>query len=175
MVCVAEREYISYTTRTQRRSNNLITSVATHAAMWLSLSYGGPTVIYRITSVVVRCSRSTALYRRYNFSTSFPMKPIKIGDVGFIRDGQFTLLFHAGSPMQAVEPGVNVPRTFRPLIIGETKFRDPRQPITLRVGAVEEYTADLGITTSVPLYVLSLERSSTYLKSMLNTRNLAHI
>jgi hypothetical protein len=44
---------------------------------------------------------------------------INIGDVGFIRDGQFHWLFSAGSELGSRVPGADVPRTFRPLDIGD--------------------------------------------------------
>jgi len=83
-------------------------------------------------------------------------KPIRIGDVGFIRRGQFHLLFHTGSSLGEVQLGDDVPSTFSPLTIGKTAFRDPRPPDCLHSGAVEAYGAGLGITVPTPLYVLSL-------------------
>jgi len=91
-------------------------------------------------------------------------KPIRIGDVGFIRRGQFHLLFYAGSSLGEVQLGEDVPSTFRPLVIGKTAFRDPRPPDCLHSGAVEAYGAGLGITMPTPLYVLSLGLSPVYLK-----------
>ena len=50
---------------------------------------------------------------------------ISIGDVGFIRGGQFHLLFSAALPLGERERGVDVPNTFQPLIIGEPTTAQP--------------------------------------------------
>jgi len=103
-------------------------------------------------------------------------KRIRIGDVGFIRRGQFHLLFHAGSSLEEVQLGDDVPTTFTPLTIGKTAFRDPRPSDCLHVGAVEEYGAGLGVMVPVPLCVLSLRPPSTHLKVCHSGRwNLVHI
>jgi len=92
----------------------------------------------------------------YREPVSADNKPIRIGDVGFIRRGQFHLLFHAGSPLGEVQLGDDVPSTFSPLTIGRTAFRDPRPPDCLHTGAVEAYGAGIGIMVPTPLYVLPL-------------------
>ena len=45
-------------------------------------------------------------------------KRIQPGDVGFLREGRFHLLFFAGSSPDSVTPGKNVPRSFQPLAVG---------------------------------------------------------
>jgi len=122
-------------------------------------------VVGRCFGLDARCLkiRNSATFRE---PVSADNKPIRIGDVGFIRRGQFHLLFHAGSSLGEVQLGDDVPSTFIPLIIGKTAFRDPRPPDCLHTGAVEAYGAGLGVTVPTPLYVLSLGLSSAYLKSV---------
>ena len=92
--------------------------------------------------------------------------------MGFIRCGQFHLLFHAGSPLDEVQLGDDVPSTFRPLNIGNTTFRDPRPPSCLHAGAIEEYVAGLGAAVPTPLYAPFLRLSSGYLKRCVPPRPL---
>ena len=53
---------------------------------------------------------------------------LKIGDVGFIRSGRFHLLFSAGLPLGERTLGIDVPRTFVPLDVGELDETTPRDP-----------------------------------------------
>ena len=78
---------------------------------------------------------------------------IRIGDVGFIRRGQFHLLFSAGSPLGERERGVDVPATFKPLDVGIPESIQPRPPGCLRTSNVREVEADGGATVSAVLYV----------------------
>jgi len=93
-------------------------------------------------------------------------EPIKIGDVGYINNGQFHLLFHAGTRLEDVELGVNVPSSFEPLLIGKTVFRVPREPEPLHTDTVREVeiTLDAVDLESTAPYVPSLGLSSTCLK-----------
>ena len=45
-------------------------------------------------------------------------KRIQPGDVGYIHEGCFHLLFSAGCPPDGVQPGVDVPHTFEQLDVG---------------------------------------------------------
>ena len=63
------------------------------------------------------------------FTTSREPAPVnctrvRIGDVGFIRRGQFHLLFSAGLPSDGRKLGVDVPETFEPLNIGRVTYRE---------------------------------------------------
>ena len=78
---------------------------------------------------------------------------ISIGDVGFIRRGQFHLLFSAGSPLGERERGVDVPTTFQPLDVEIPESIQPRQPGCLRTNTVQEVVVDGGATVSATLYV----------------------
>ena len=79
---------------------------------------------------------------------------IGIGDVGFIRRGQFHLLFSAGSQLGERQLGDDVPRTFEPLTVGRTTFGQPRLPGCLRTDTVREVGAGLGASVSTgALYV----------------------
>lgn len=86
---------------------------------------------------------------------------INIGDVGFIRGGQFHLLFSAGCPLGDRRLGEDVPNTFEELYVGTPVFSQPRLPGCLRTD-----TAGLGATVSAALCVLSLFLSSTYLTNV---------
>jgi len=63
---------------------------------------------------------------------------IRPGDVGYIRRGCFNLLFSAGYPLGERELGVDVPRTFKQLIVGPILNTEPRLPGCLSAGAVRE-------------------------------------
>ena len=89
---------------------------------------------------------------------------INIGDVGFIRNGQFHLLFSAGCPLGGRQLGEDVPDTFEELTIGTPVFGQPRVPGCLRTDSVHEIGADLGASVSTTLYVLFLRPPSTDLK-----------
>ncbi|KAF9780741.1 hypothetical protein BJ322DRAFT_1163397 [Thelephora terrestris] len=69
---------------------------------------------------------------------------IKIGDVGFIRSGQFHLLFSASSPSE----GQDVPTTFEQLDIGTPEPKQPRQPGCRGTHSVRQVTANAGISVS---------------------------
>ena len=73
---------------------------------------------------------------------------IRIGDVGFIRRGQFHLLFSATSPVG------DVPSASEPLTIGKTAFRGPRIPGCLRTDTIQEIGAGLGTALPTSLYAL---------------------
>ena len=85
---------------------------------------------------------------------------IRIGDVGYIRRGQFNFLFSAAFPEG------DVPSASDPLIIGKTTFRQPRVPGCLRTDTVREIGAGLGATVPTPLYVLSPRLFPTRLKNV---------
>ena len=53
---------------------------------------------------------------------------IQPGDVGYIREGCFHLLFSAGCPLGERELGVHVPRDFTELKVGKIFNRQPREP-----------------------------------------------
>ncbi|KAF9778332.1 hypothetical protein BJ322DRAFT_494418 [Thelephora terrestris] len=53
---------------------------------------------------------------------------VQIGDVGFIREGGFHLLFSAGSPLGERIRGEDVPSTFEPLAVGTPASKQPRRP-----------------------------------------------
>ena len=68
---------------------------------------------------------------------------IKIGDVGFIRQGRFYLLFSAGSPLGERQLGEDVPVTFRPLDVGRLVRGQPLPP-----GCFRSYTVREGLGAS---------------------------
>lgn len=63
-----------------------------------------------------------------------------MGDVGFIRGGQFHLLFYAGSPLRERELGVDVPVTFKELDVGIPEPVQPRQPTVSATPYVQFHT-----------------------------------
>ena len=76
---------------------------------------------------------------------------INVGDVGFIRYGQFNLLFSAGSPLGERRLGEDVPITFEELPVGTLIPRQPRIPGCLHTDTVREVGAGLGATGPVIL------------------------
>ena len=89
---------------------------------------------------------------------------VSIGDVGFIRRGQFHLLFSAGSPLGERQMGEDVPTTFEPLAVGKLAHCQPRIPGCLRTDTVKEVGAGLTTKLSTNSCVLSLRRLFTYIK-----------
>ena len=86
---------------------------------------------------------------------------IKIGDVGFVRCGQFHLLFSAGSPLGERQLGRDVPDKFEPLNVGTPVSGEPRKPDCLRTSTVRHIGAGLGTTEFISRYVPSLGTPST--------------
>ncbi|KAF9649129.1 hypothetical protein BDM02DRAFT_1963423 [Thelephora ganbajun] len=74
---------------------------------------------------------------------TFNCTRINIGDVGFIRRGQFHLLFSAGSPLGVRQLGVDVPITFEQLNVGPLVSSQPRLPGCLRTPTVRPIGPDL--------------------------------
>ena len=75
-------------------------------------------------------SREPAPTNRYN--------RISIGDVGFVRWGQFHLLFSAGRPLGERQLGIDVPSTFEELYVGDSGFRQPLDPRPLKTDTVQK-------------------------------------
>ena len=73
------------------------------------------------------------------------LKGIQLGDVGYIRRGGFVLLFFAGSSLDKVKLGNNVPRTFKPLDVGPIFRAHPRSPEYLSTDTVQEIPARASI------------------------------
>ncbi|KAF9649107.1 hypothetical protein BDM02DRAFT_3095227 [Thelephora ganbajun] len=76
---------------------------------------------------------------------------INIGDVGFIRRGQFHLIFSAGIPLGLRQPGVDVPITFEELDVGPLTSSEPRPSGCLRTPSVRPIGGDLVDTEFTPL------------------------
>ncbi|KII92168.1 hypothetical protein PLICRDRAFT_463331 [Plicaturopsis crispa FD-325 SS-3] len=53
---------------------------------------------------------------------------VRLGDVGYIAEGQFCLLFHAAEPLGSRVLGEDVPLEFEPLDYGSVKQLQPRLP-----------------------------------------------
>jgi hypothetical protein len=85
---------------------------------------------------------------------------IRVGDVGFIRRGQFHLLFSAGSSPE----GQDVPATFEQLNVGTPVTRQPRQPGCLCTNTVRQVEAAVSATVSGIPYVQSHPLSSNVFK-----------
>ena len=82
---------------------------------------------------------------------------IHVGDVGFIRRGQFHLLFSAGCPLGGRQLGYDVPDTFEELTVGTLVFGQPRVPGCLRTDTIRELGASVGVAVSTTLYVEALD------------------
>ena len=77
---------------------------------------------------------------------------IKPGDVGYIREGRFHLLFSAGEPLGTRVLGDDVPRTFEPLDVGQIIHGEVRPAGYLRTSTVKEIGAEVGTSTAIPWY-----------------------
>ncbi|KAF9789496.1 hypothetical protein BJ322DRAFT_538591 [Thelephora terrestris] len=75
---------------------------------------------------------------------------ISIGDVGYIRQGRFHLLFSAGIPLGERQRGVHVPYTFEPLVCADetTEEVQPRGPCC--VAARTSRTVGASLDATVP-------------------------
>ena len=70
---------------------------------------------------------------------------VDIGDVGYIRDGQFHLLFKAGRPLGDRVVGEDVPKDFKPIYpVGPIIPAQPRSPGPLTSRCVRLLGSDLG-------------------------------
>lgn len=76
--------------------------------------------------------------------------------MGYIDQGQFHLLFHAGSPLGPGQVlGEDVPQSFVPLDIGGTSFRMPRKACTMSSDNVRE----IGVQASTAAYAYLLDHA----------------
>ena len=82
-----------------------------------------------------------------------------VGDVGFIRRGQFHLLFSAGSELGGRRPGHDVPSTFEKLDVGTLESGQPRPPGCLHTPTVQQIGTSFDATGPSNSCVLSLELS----------------
>jgi len=98
--------------------------------------------------------RDLATSRQPAPTRSYPC--ISIGDVGFIRRGQFHLLFSAGSTLGDRQLGVDVPSTFEQLNVGPPVSGQPRRPACLHTPTVRQIGATLDPTESTTPCVPSL-------------------
>ena len=83
----------------------------------------------------------------------YSYRRVRLGDVGYIRQGRFHLLFSAGIPLGSRVPGTDVPLTFEPLEIGPIILGEVRPPGHLRTDSVRQIGADVGGSVAVAQYV----------------------
>ena len=93
----------------------------------------------------IDCREPGPIYRSY--------RRVRPGDVGFIRRGQFHLLFSAAIPIGSRELGVDVPHTFEQLYVGPIVSRDRRLPGYLSTDTVRQVGVDVGGSAAVALCV----------------------
>ncbi|KAF9786291.1 hypothetical protein BJ322DRAFT_779696 [Thelephora terrestris] len=74
---------------------------------------------------------------------------ISIGDVGFVRQGRFHLLFSAGLPLGERERGEDVPSTFEQLIVGKLQTTQPRDPGCVAASTSREVGASDDVTEPI--------------------------
>lgn len=124
---------------------------------WISLSMVTPygTVLYSFGDRGRYPKTQKTATSRQPAPVDYPR--ISIGDVGFIRGGQFHLLFSAGSPLGERVLGEDVPTTFEQLTVGEPVRGKPRPAGCLCTATVREIGERLGATLPTALYVLLLE------------------
>ena len=91
---------------------------------------------------------------------------ISIGDVGFIRDGQFLLLFSAGRTREEQPAVTEFPDYFEPMEPGATvaSSTEPMLPGNLHTDTVEQFKLDgkIGLPASTNLYVWSPKPPSPF-------------
>ncbi|TCD66570.1 hypothetical protein EIP91_001238 [Steccherinum ochraceum] len=75
---------------------------------------------------------------------------IQIGDVGYLRDGQFHLLFSAGCPLNDREPGLDVPEDFVQLDVGPIISLQPRDEGALPTKTVEIIGGGASAALTIP-------------------------
>lgn len=81
---------------------------------------------------------------------------IDFGDVGFIRRGQFHLLFSAARPLGVRQLGVDVPVTFEPLDTGKPMYVQPRSAGCLRTGGFQKIGGGVSASSATAPYVTSV-------------------
>ena len=89
----------------------------------------------------------------------YSYKRIRLGDVGYIREGGFHLLFSAGEPLGTRILGSDVPHTFEPLKVDRFIRRGVRPAGYLRTTSVREIGADVGASAAIPWYDSQLSDS----------------
>ena len=109
---------------------------------------------------MVCCLVVSTYVRRLKAATTREPAPLRhfnrvqLGDVGYVREGCFHLLFSAGKPLGEGELlGVHVPPTFEQLNVGPIITRQPRLPGSLTLNTVRETRASLGASVSAAPYV----------------------
>jgi len=81
-------------------------------------------------------------------SPIYSYRRVSLGDVGYIREGRFHLLFSAGIPLGERELGTDVPLTFEPLDTGPI-LRRIRPKGHLHTSASRRIGADVGSSVAV--------------------------
>jgi len=90
---------------------------------------------------------------------------INFGGVGFIRCGQFHLLFSAGCPLGGRRLGIDVPLKFEQLDIGNPVFRQPRRPGYRSTGTVRKIGADFSTSVAMTPYVQFVGSSPSHISN----------
>ena len=80
-------------------------------------------------------------------------KRVRLGDIGYIRQGRFHLLFSAGVELGSRVLGTDVPPTFEPLDVGPIISGGVRPSGCLRTDTVRQIETDVGGSAIVPLCV----------------------
>ena len=83
----------------------------------------------------------------------YSYRRVRLGDVGYICEGRFHLLFSAGIPLGSRVLGTDVPLTFEHLDLGPIIHDEVRPPGYLRTDTVRQIGADVGGSVAVPLCV----------------------
>ena len=78
----------------------------------------------------------------------YSYKRVNLGDVGYIRQGRFHLLFSAGIPLGPRERGRHVPYTFEQLEVGPT-IKKTHPPDEIIAKAVRKIGADVGVSAAI--------------------------
>lgn len=113
-----------------------------------------------------RCRRRLKIWNPQRYRQPSPLPNyscISIGDVGFIHDGKFNLVFSAGSPQGQRQPGVDVPVGFQQLQVGDPVIQE-REPGCLHTNAVKYISFFHNPSGFTPLYVSVSRHSKPFSK-----------
>ena len=103
-----------------------------------------------LVTVLHRCEFLESNIDRREPGPIYSYRRVQLGDVGYIRQGRFHLLFSAGIPLGSRELGIHVPHTFEQLDVGPIIRGEVRPPGPLSTSTVKQIGANVGGSSAVP-------------------------
>lgn len=122
----------------------------THRRALGPLKYGD--ALWSMVSALQSLRAQSDIDRREPCPTYHSYRRVRPGDVGYINEGRFHLLFSAGIPLGSRVLGTNVPSTFEPLDVGPIVPGEVRSPGYLRTNTIREIGVDVGGSVAVAWY-----------------------